>query len=135
MKKNRAFSSLELIVAMAFFLAAFVQIIDCFLMNLKLPSIDNTAIAMTADFDNCIINAGKIRDFSTNPNDCSEVHCLFNPNLTFKVCRKPGSISQYLGSFEIFITEYPGAKGTFQAFSYINDYQPKFANAGKKATP
>ncbi|MDR1233428.1 MAG: prepilin-type N-terminal cleavage/methylation domain-containing protein [Puniceicoccales bacterium] len=75
---QKAFSLIEVLCAIALFTTATLAIIKCFMEHAAMPKVDQTAVALIADIDNCMTHR---KDLGSH----RQVHCLFAPNEHFEV--------------------------------------------------
>jgi hypothetical protein len=119
---RKAFSLIEILCAIALFTGTTLAMIKCFMEHAIMPKVDQTAVALIADIDNCM----------THRNDLGsqekKVHRLFYPNECFKVkatCQKDkDSVNPNLKLWTLTIEEYPHISAKTKTVVYLFEYVP-----------
>ncbi|MDR2737554.1 MAG: prepilin-type N-terminal cleavage/methylation domain-containing protein [Puniceicoccales bacterium] len=117
-KKNKAFSLIEILLSMAIFAASIGPISNCFTACMSIPKLDNVAISLIADFDNCIAHINDIPS-GVNAKPSGNVHSLFAPESTFQASKRILEARNNFALYEVTIGNYPGVNGKISAVSYI----------------
>ncbi|MDR2628533.1 MAG: prepilin-type N-terminal cleavage/methylation domain-containing protein [Puniceicoccales bacterium] len=100
---RKAFSLIEVLCAIALFTTAMLAMIKCFMEYAAMPKVDQTAVALIADIDNCMTHRQDLQ-FE------KKVHCLFSPDDCFKATCKsqPVGSNPNLKLWTLSIKNYPG---------------------------
>ncbi|MDR1457571.1 MAG: prepilin-type N-terminal cleavage/methylation domain-containing protein [Puniceicoccales bacterium] len=116
-RDRKAFSLIEVLCAIALFTTATLVIIRCFLEHATMPRVDQTAVALIADIDNCMTHR---EDLQSETKVC----CLFDPNEHFKAtCKEqPVDSKPHLKLWTLTIEKYP--RVSREVVAYLYEYIP-----------
>lgn len=115
---RKAFSLIEVLCAIVLFTTAMLYIIRCFMEHATMPRVDQTAVALIADIDNCMTHRKDLLS------ERKKVHCLFDPDKHFKAtCEEQAVDSKpHLKLWTLTIEEYPRVPR--KVVAYLYDYIP-----------
>ncbi|MDR0742413.1 MAG: type II secretion system GspH family protein [Puniceicoccales bacterium] len=114
---RKAFSLIEVLCAIVLFTTVMLPIIKYFMEHAAMPKVDQTAVALIADIDNCMTHRQDLR-FSGE----KQVHCLFAPNEHFKATCERLTVKSNLKLWTLTIKGYPRISRKIVAYLY--EYVP-----------
>ncbi|MDR1528360.1 MAG: type II secretion system GspH family protein [Puniceicoccales bacterium] len=124
-RDQKAFSLLEVLCAIALFTTATLAIIKCFMEHATMPGVDQTAVALIADIDNCMTHRHDLQS------EDRQVHCLFVPSAHFRAACKAQSMGSNLKLWTLTIKGYPNlsrnvkkSRAPQEIVAYLYEYIP-----------
>ncbi|MDR1890800.1 MAG: prepilin-type N-terminal cleavage/methylation domain-containing protein [Puniceicoccales bacterium] len=112
---RKAFSLMEVLCAVAIFAGASLAITKCFMENATMPKVDQTAVALIADIDNCMTHRVELESEK-------EVHCLFAPGEHFKAKCVVKKINDHLNLWTLTIQKHPHLPKPEETLAYLYEY-------------
>ncbi|MDR2776889.1 MAG: prepilin-type N-terminal cleavage/methylation domain-containing protein [Puniceicoccales bacterium] len=112
---RKAFSLIEVLCAIMLFTTAMLAMIKCFMEHATVPRVDQTAVALIADIDNCMTHRQDLRSEK-------QVHCLFDPNAHFEATCQAQSVKSNLQLWTLTIKKYPGLSR--EIVTHLYEYIP-----------
>jgi prepilin-type N-terminal cleavage/methylation domain-containing protein len=113
---RKAFSLIEVLCAVALFTTATLAIIKCFLEHATMPKVDQTAVALIADIDNCMTHR---QDLLLKE---KQVHRLFYPTEYFRAACKEETVDSHLKLWTLTVKQYPHVSK--ETVAYLYEYIP-----------